>query len=88
MLLVPSLRPHTAPRRCFFAPRGLLALPNSQPWTPAERHALPVLCSEVSRHFPMAMEFTKKGDVEAFAEAAAVGEKPWLEILCLDSTVF
>lgn len=84
VLLVPTLRDE--PRRPTFAPRGLLALPQSKAWTPRGPAAfLPVLCSDVSRHFPIAMEFKAPQDAEAFAQAAQHAP-PWLEILRPDLT--
>lgn len=81
VLLIPTLRDKVAQRRAVFAPRGLLSLPGSKAWSPSSRSPfLPVLFSDVSRNFPISMEFSAVADCEAFAEAARYAP-PWLEIL-------
>jgi len=81
VLLIPTLRDQVPQSRAVFAPRGLLSLPGSKAWSPSSRSAfLPVLFSDVSRNFPISMEFSEVADCEAFAEAARYAP-PWLEIL-------
>eukprot|EP00435_Cladocopium_sp_Y103_P008833 s3619_g2.t1 len=81
VLLIPTLRDKVSQRRAVFAPRGLLSLPGSKAWSPSSRSPfLPVLFSDVSRNFPISMEFSAVADCEAFAEAARYAP-PWLEIL-------
>eukprot|EP00439_Symbiodinium_sp_Y106_P070211 s1028_g12.t1 len=81
VLLVPCLRDQVRQRPACFAPRGLLALPGSKAWSPSSRAPfLPVLFADVSRNFPISLEFTTVADCEAFAEAARYAP-PWLEIL-------
>lgn len=76
ILLVPQLRDQGKGRPMTFASRGTLMVPGSKAWTPAHpvRPYLPVLCSDVSRGFPISMEFASTADNEAFS--AAAGEEP------------
>lgn len=81
MLLVPQLKEQTKIRPMSFAPRGLLMVPGNRTWQPAssDRPFLPVLFSDVSRNFPVSLEFSSTGDCEAFV-AAARNEPPVLEV--------
>lgn len=81
VLLIPTLRDQVPQKRAVFAPRGLLSLPGSKAWSPPSSNPfLPVLYRDVSRNFPISMEFSAAADCEAFAEAARYAP-PWLEIL-------
>lgn len=83
LLLVPQLRDQSKSVPRTFAPRGILMVPGSCAWRPRgaeQRPLLPVLCSDVSRGFPVAMLFSSTGDVETFAIAAQQGQPPVLEI--------
>jgi len=66
-----------------FAPRGILMVPGSKTWQPKaaeSRPYLPVLCSDVSRPFPVSLEFTSAPDAEAFMNAVNGGDEAVLEI--------
>jgi len=83
VLLVPQLRDHGTQAPRTFAPRGPLMVPGSSEWKPqaAEgRPYLPVLCSDVSRPFPVSLEFASPVDIKSFTMAAQQGEPPVLEI--------
>eukprot|EP00931_Biecheleriopsis_adriatica_P097030 TRINITY_DN7079_c0_g1_i1.p1 TRINITY_DN7079_c0_g1~~TRINITY_DN7079_c0_g1_i1.p1 ORF type:complete len:325 (-),score=57.26 TRINITY_DN7079_c0_g1_i1:73-1047(-) len=83
VLLIPTLRDQVRQRPASFAPRGLLQVPGSKAWSPSTTGGgpfLPVMGSDVSRDFPVSLEFTSQLDCEAFAEAAKLAP-PWLEIL-------
>lgn len=64
-----------------FAPRGMMMVPGSKAWQPAstQRPYLPVICTDVSRNFPVSLEFCSTGELEAFI-TAATQEPPVLEI--------
>lgn len=68
-------------RPVMFAPRGIMMVPGSKAWqsSNAQRPYLPVICTDVSRNFPVSLEFGSTGELEAFI-AAAVQEPPVLEI--------
>lgn len=72
ILLVPQLRDQCKGRPMTFAPRGALMVPGSKAWTPAHpvRPYMPVLCNDVSRGFPVSMEFDCPEDCTALAAAA------------------
>lgn len=83
VLLVPTLKEQVRQRPAAFGPRGLLCVPGSKAWTPSASSGgpfLPVIGSEVSRNFPVSLEFQTQADAEAFAEAAKLAP-PFLEIL-------
>lgn len=84
VLLVPQISGSTIQGRTrplMFAPRGMMMVPGSKAWEPSspQRPYMPVLCSDVSRNFPVSLEFGSKEDLEAFVEAACQ-EPPVLEI--------
>jgi len=68
-------------RPLMFAPRGLMMVPGSKAWqsTNTQRPFMPVICSDVSRNFPVSMEFASTAELEAFV-TAAIQEPPVLEI--------
>mmetsp|Transcript_39279 Transcript_39279/g.78156 ORF Transcript_39279/g.78156 Transcript_39279/m.78156 type:complete len:331 (+) Transcript_39279:93-1085(+) len=83
ILLVPQLREHGTQAPRMFAPRGPLMVPGSTAWHPKPacgRPYLPVLCRDVSRPFPVSLEFASTADAEAFSMAAQHKEPPVLEI--------
>lgn len=81
ILLVPQIKEQGKTRPVMFAPRGMMMVPGSKAWQPAAtaRPYMPVICSDVSRNFPVNLEFTSATDLEAFV-AAAREEPPVLEI--------
>eukprot|EP00933_Yihiella_yeosuensis_P013478 TRINITY_DN12475_c0_g2_i1.p1 TRINITY_DN12475_c0_g2~~TRINITY_DN12475_c0_g2_i1.p1 ORF type:complete len:317 (+),score=48.44 TRINITY_DN12475_c0_g2_i1:92-1042(+) len=83
VLLIPQLRDQVRQRPTTFAPRGPLMVPGSKAWSPSASSGgpfIPVLYSDVSRNFPVSIEFANANDREAFTEAAKLSP-PWLEIL-------
>jgi len=84
ILLVPQLREHGKASRpmAFSAPRGMLMVPGSKSWQPSNQHRpyMPVISSDVSRNFPVSLEFENSADSDTFA-IAAQEEPPVLEIL-------
>lgn len=82
MLLVPQLKEQGKGRPMnHSAPRGILMVPGSKAWQAASPHRpyLPVISSDVSRNFPVSLEFESATDSDAFAQAAQE-EPPMLEI--------
>jgi len=83
VLLVPQLRDHGTQLPRTSAPRGPLMVPGGAAWSPKAtegRPYLPVLCSDVSRPYPVSLEFASAADIQAFTTAAQQGESPVLEI--------
>jgi len=68
---LPWKAPATKPS---FAPRGLLMVPGSKPWEAGmgERPCIPILASDLSRTFPVSVEFTSSAERDAFAKAACI----------------
>lgn len=68
-------------RPVMFAPRGMMMVPGTKAWQPSstQRPYMPVICTDVSRNYPVSMEFGSTGELEAFI-AAASQEPPVLEI--------
>jgi hypothetical protein len=84
ILLVPQISgpsSYLQGRTQIFAPRGMMMVPGSKAWQPSntQRPYMPVLCTDVSRNFPVNLEFGNTGEMETFL-AAAVQEPPVLEI--------
>jgi len=82
ILLVPHLREQTKTiRPTMFAPRGLLMVPGSNSWSASHpaRPYMPVICSDVTRTYPVSMEFEGTEAITAFLSAARE-EPPVLEI--------
>lgn len=83
VLLAPKLRDwaESKTRRAqFVAPRGQLATTHV-PWSPnSTGSVLPVLCRDVSRDFPVGLEFAGQEDCDAFAAACREEQPPVLEI--------
>jgi len=81
ILLVPQIKEQGKTRPVLFAPRGMMMVPGSAPWqaSSAQRPYMPVICSEISRNFPVSLEFDNTKALQSFV-AAARDEPPVLEI--------
>lgn len=81
VLVVPSVGVQGKARGASFAPRGMMMVPGSKAWASAstQRPYMPVICTDVSRNFPVSLEFGSTGELEAFVNAASQ-EPPVLEI--------
>eukprot|EP00747_Dinoflagellata_sp_TGD_P002756 gnl/TRDRNA2_/TRDRNA2_105500_c0_seq1.p1 gnl/TRDRNA2_/TRDRNA2_105500_c0~~gnl/TRDRNA2_/TRDRNA2_105500_c0_seq1.p1 ORF type:complete len:307 (-),score=36.19 gnl/TRDRNA2_/TRDRNA2_105500_c0_seq1:112-1032(-) len=83
ILLIPQIREQgTARGPKLSAPRGLLMVPGCKAWEPSPpvRPYLPVICSDVSRNFPVSLEFDSAEDYDALISAAQE-EPPVIEII-------
>jgi hypothetical protein len=81
ILLVPQIKEQGKSRPVMFAPRGMMMVPGSASWQPSstQRPYMPVICADVSRNFPVSLEFDTTNSIEAFVSAARE-EPPVLEI--------
>jgi len=77
----PSSHGQGRARPVMFAPRGMMMVPGTKAWQSSspQRPYMPVICSDVSRNFPVSLEFGSTGELEAFI-GAAQQEPPVLEI--------
>lgn len=74
ILLVPQIKESSKTTRSFaFAPRGVLMVPGSKSWQPSHpvRPYMPVICSDVSRNYPVSLEFGTSEDCDMLVQAAA-----------------
>lgn len=68
-------------RSATFAPRGMMMVPGSKVWQPAatQRPYIPVIATDLSRNFPVSLEFNSMSELEAFVNTTNQ-EAPVLEI--------
>lgn len=83
VLLVPEINHGRigSSRGASFAPRGMMMVPGSKAWesASAQRPYVPVIATDVSRTFPISLEFASAGELDAFITAVHE-EAPVLEI--------
>jgi len=71
ILMVRQLPWKAAASKQSFAPRGLLMVPGSKPWEAGlpVRPYIPILAADVTRNFPVSLEFVSVAERDAFAKA-------------------